>query len=134
MVWPGCFFCKRGLGGWDRTRLGHLCPLGPQQLLVSVVLFLPADIDLISRSGGIGVVEFPLVLHGRNVVRRKSCELLLLFRRGGGLYYESSLSEQLFFLRRGRRGRSACGRACGYKDDGEERNAESHCYGYLLHI
>src|SRR5438067_9605892 len=124
MVRPGRLFCKHRLRGWDRTRLSHLRPLGLQQLLVTIVLFLPADIDLISSSRGIGIVEFTLVLHGRNVIAGKSGELLLLFRRGGRLYYESSLSEQLLFLWRGRRGCSACGRTCGYKDEGEEQNAE----------
>ena len=48
MFWSGCFFCECGLAGCGSACLSHLRSLRLQQLLVGVVLFLPADIDLIS--------------------------------------------------------------------------------------
>ena len=63
------FFYNSGLRSRNRTRL-RLRQLRFQQLLVGVELLLPADIDLISRAGRIGVKEFAVVLDRGDLVSR----------------------------------------------------------------
>src|SRR5215475_1703343 len=50
-AWMACRVCRR------------LCR---EPLFVGVELFLPPDVDLVFRSSRIHIVQFPVVLHGRD--------------------------------------------------------------------
>src|SRR5439155_19399855 len=89
------------------ARLGLARLLGLKRPLIRVELGLVPDKDLALVSSGKYIINFPLVLHGRDPVHGQLAYLLLLLRRGDRLRLKACLRQQRLFL--GDRGLAGAG-------------------------
>ena len=69
-----------------------------KRLLVGIELLLFSDVDFVLRRSGKNVIQFSLILHGRDPVLGKPIDRLLLLWRGNRYDLKARLHKQEFLL------------------------------------